>query len=63
MVWTTADVPNIATTFPMLMSRKPKIDDKKTTIANNDVNGPLSLRNVVQQWWDMLGFKMVICDN
>ena len=24
---------------------------------------PLLLQNVVQQWWDMLGFKTDICDN
>ena len=40
LVWTRADVPNIATTFPRLLHRKPKIYNKKTTIANNNVNGP-----------------------
>ena len=40
LVWTRPDVPKVATTFPMLMCGKPKVNDKQTTIANHDVNGP-----------------------
>ena len=63
MVWSTVDIPNVATTFPRLMCGKPKINDKKTTIANNNVNGPPFTTKCCAATVDMMGFKTVICNN